>query len=104
MPRLDPQRLIEGHQRAFVDRRQQGPGRRIDALRLAQNHGVGTDEGHEARRVIRRAARHLVTLVIPGFHQIGGLGRQHPVLRALQQVFGGHDLINQPGRLGGFGV
>ena len=98
--RLDPQRGVEIDHRALIDRRQQRPGRRIDALGLAMHHGVGADEGHEAGRVIGRAAGHLEALLVPGLDDIGIRRRQNPCLRLRQQLTGRHDLVNQPRALG----
>ncbi len=78
--RLDLEGGVEGHQRAFVDRRQQRLGGGVDALGLAVDHGGGADEGHEARRVIGRAAGHLVALGVPRFDDVGVLRGQHPFL------------------------
>ena len=97
--RLDPQGSVERDKRAFIDSRQQRLGRRINTHRLAQHHGTRPDEGHEPRRLIGGAARHLVALGIPGFHQIGiGCG-QDPLLGPCQQRLGGDNLVNQAGGL-----
>ncbi len=54
--------------------------------------------------MIGRAAGHLVALSSQGFTRSAAPGGQHPFLGTGQQVFGGDDLINQAGGLGGFGV
>ena len=96
--RLDPQGRVEIHHRAFVDRRQQRLGRRIDALGLAVDHRRGTDKRHETGRMIRRATGHLVALDIPGLDQIGILGRQHPSARIGHRI--GGNLVDKASRLG----
>jgi hypothetical protein len=93
--RLDPERGVEIDKRAFVDGREQRLGRRVDALGLAVDHRRGADEGHEARRMIRRAAGHLVALLVPRLDDVRVTGRQHPFPGARQQLPGGHDLIDQ---------
>jgi hypothetical protein len=103
VPRLDPKRGVEGHERAFVDGGQQRLGRRVDAHGLAKDHGGGTDKGLKARRVVGRAAGHLVALLVPGLDEIGVGGREHPFARAVQQVFRRDDLVDQAGGLGLFG-
>ena len=100
LPRLDLQRGVKGHQRAFIDRRKQRLGGRIDALRLAIDHGGGPHEGHEARRVIGRAAGHFIALGIPRLDQIGLFGGQNPFLGARQQRLGGDDLVDDARRFG----
>jgi hypothetical protein len=64
------------------------------------HHGRSADEGRETGGRIGRATGHLVALGVPGFHQIGLGGRQHPVLSALEQVLGGDNLVDQARALG----
>ena len=96
-PRLDLQRHVKRHQRAFVHRRQQCLGGGIDPLGLAVDHRRGPDKHHVARRVIGGTTRHLVILAVPRLDQISGLGGQNPLFRPRQQLFGGDHLINDPG-------
>ncbi len=69
---------------------------------LAVDHGRRPDERHETRRVIGRAAGHLVALVIPGLDDHGVA--QNPFTRFLDQLIGGHHLIDHAGGLGLFRV
>jgi hypothetical protein len=92
---LNAEGCVEIDKRAFVDSRQQRLGGGVDALGLAVDHGGCAHEGHEARRMVGRAAGHLVALLVPGFHDISVGGRQDPFLGAGQEVLGGHDLIHE---------
>ena len=93
---LDLDCSVKGHQSAFVDRRQHRFGRRVNTLRVAIDHGVCTDKGHETRWVIRCAAWHFIAFFIPRFDDFG-LG-QNPSLCIGHRILG--DLINQSCRFG----
>jgi hypothetical protein len=72
-------------------------------LRLAVDHRVRADEGHEARGVVGRAAGELEALRVPGLDDVGVLGGEHPVLGVLEQLGRGHDLVDQARGLRGLG-
>ena len=100
--RLDPERGVKGHECAFIDCREQRPGGWKRALGLAVDHRGGADEGHEARRVIGRAARHFIALVVPGLDDFGI--REHPCAGLFDQFIGRHHLIHHTGGLGLFRI
>ena len=73
--RLDAERGVEGDERALVDGREHRLGGGVGALGPAVDHRRGADEGHEARRVVGRAAGELVALGVPGLDDVG-VGRR----------------------------
>ena len=102
--RLDLQRRVEWDKRPFIGRRQKRLGRRIDAHRPTMHHCGRSNIGHEPGWVIGRAAWHLVTLLIPGLHDVRVTGRQNPGLRPLQKLCCRNNLIHQPRGLGAIGA
>ncbi len=94
--RLDLQRGIKWHKRAFVYGAQQGLGRREGTLGLAVDHRIGPDKRHEARRVIGGTTGHLVALGVPGFQNVRILCIQHPFFRGGYRI--SDNFVDQTGR------